>query len=215
MSCYIYPTSVYFGAFNVLEFLLDDSGSLVPPLERVPTTAVPKPSTREEIFACANTAKLLQELGDDVEVTEEDATRARRIFEEGREPNTYEKQLPGVMLHLEALLTQYDYSLLEDANTIRNYVTNKLIEETECPDPRVRLKAYELLGKITEVGLFTERVEASITVKPSTELEALIREKLQRLTGRVIEHEERQEVDDPALLRALEAAETVDAEDII
>jgi hypothetical protein len=158
---------------------------------------------------------LLKELGEEIEVTEEDSNRARQIFESGREPNKYEKSLPGVMLHLEALLTQYDYSLLEDATVIRNYVTNKLIEETTDADPRIRLKAYELLGKITEVGLFTERVEASVTVKPSTELEALIREKLARLTERVIEHEPIEEPEDPVLEQAMEAINYVSPDDIL
>jgi len=191
----------------VLEYLLTDDG-LVPPIQSVADTPTPKPSTREEIFAVANTAHLLDLLGAPTEVTEEDEAQAREIFESGRVPNTYERTLPGVMLKLESLLSAYDHELLADAKRIRNYVANKLVEETQDPDPRIRLKAYELLGKITEVGLFTERSEVQITHKPSEELESLLREKLSRLTPKIIEHE------DPAAEMALRAITHVRAADV-
>jgi hypothetical protein len=174
----------------MLEYLITDNG-LLPPVQ----TAVPygapahRPTTREEIFAVANTARLLQKLGDRIEVTEEDEMQARDLFANGREPNAYERQLPAVMLKLNALLDEYDYSLLEDAHRIRHYVANRLLEETEDPDPRIRLRAYEMLGKITEVGLFTERSEVTIHHKPTEELEAILRDKLERLMPKVIEHD--------------------------
>jgi hypothetical protein len=169
----------------MLEFLLSDDG-LVPPLQTVPNEKSPRLGTREEIFALANTAHMLDQLGADTTVSEDDEEKARDLFTSGRTPNTYEKQLPGVMLKLNALLTEYDYSLLDDARRIRNFVTNRLLEETENPDPKIRLRAYELLGKITEVGLFTERAELTIKHKPTEELESLLRDKLQKLMPRVI-----------------------------
>jgi hypothetical protein len=60
-------------------------------------------------------------------------------------------------------------------------VTNKLIQETENPDPRIRLRALELLGKITDVGLFTERSEVTVTHQTSDDLRAKLREKLLKL----------------------------------
>jgi hypothetical protein len=171
----------------MLEYLITEDG-LLPPVQ----TTVPfgvsgtKPTTREEIFAVANTAHLLRELGDDIEVTEEDKTQARGLFIDGREPNAYERQLPGVMIHLNTLLSEYDYSLLDEAHRIRHYVTNRLLEESENPDPKIRLRAYEMLGKITEVGLFTERSEVTIHHQPTESLEAMLREKLEKLMPRVI-----------------------------
>ena len=186
----------------ILDFLLasgesEDDIVLVPNLDRVPMEEQRPLNTREEIFAAANTAKLLQELGDEtITVEEEDEQRARDIFAEGREPNKYERTLPGVMLKLESLLSEYDHSLLEDANRIRVYVTNRLLEETNDDDAKVRLRAYELLGKITEVGLFTERSEITVTQRTTPELESLLREKLERLSGRTIEAERVDEVPD-------------------
>ena len=60
-------------------------------------------------------------------------------------------------------------------------VTNKLVEETENPDPRIRVKALELLGKMSDVGLFTERSEVTVTHQTSDELREKLKEKLLRL----------------------------------
>jgi hypothetical protein len=60
-------------------------------------------------------------------------------------------------------------------------VTNKLIDETENPDPRVRIRALELLGKISDVGLFAEKSEVTITHQSTDDLRARLREKLQKL----------------------------------
>jgi hypothetical protein len=188
----------------MLEYLLTEDG-LVPPVERVPDEGAQKPSVREEIFAVANTAHLLAQLGEDIEISPEDEAQAQDLFETGRVPNTYERTIPGVMLKLEALLTQYDYSLLEDAAKIRNFVTNKLIEETNDPDPRIRLKAYELLGKITEVGLFTERSEVLVTHRPSEDLEALLREKLARLAPKLVNPDP-----EPAVLELIDSVKPED-----
>ena len=202
----------------ILDYLIDESDpdapALVPNLDRVPFEEQKPLNTREEIFAIANTVKHLEELGEEVEITEEDEQRARQIFEEAREPNQYEKTLPGVILKLEALLDEYDYSLLEDANRIRTYVANKLIEETEDPDPKIRLKAYEMLGKITEVGLFTERQEITVTQRTTPELEALLREKLERLAGTKVVEGERLD-GDSVMEQAKDALEHVTADDLI
>lgn len=169
----------------MLEFLISDDG-LVPHLQTTPNEKQPRPGTREEIFAIANTAHLLDQLGEPTVISEDDEAKARDLFVNARTPNSYEKQLPGTMLKLHALLTEYDHSLLDDARRIRNYVTNRLMEETEDVDPKIRLRAYELLGKITEVGLFTERAELTIKHKPTAELEELLRSKLEKLMPRVI-----------------------------
>jgi hypothetical protein len=62
-------------------------------------------------------------------------------------------------------------------------VTNKLIEETENPDPRIRIRALELLGKITDVGLFSEKSEVTVTHQTSDDLKEKLREKLSRLVN--------------------------------
>lgn len=60
-------------------------------------------------------------------------------------------------------------------------VTNKLVQETENPDPRIRLRAMELLGKITDVGLFTDKSEVTVTHQTSEDLREQLKGKLRKL----------------------------------
>ena len=60
-------------------------------------------------------------------------------------------------------------------------VTNKLILETENPDAKIRIRALELLGKISDVGLFSEKSEVTITHQSTDDLKAKLRKKLEKL----------------------------------
>ena len=63
---------------------------------------------------------------------------------------------------------------------ITNYL-NKLVLETDNPDPRVRIRALELLGKISDVGLFAEKSEVTITHQSTDDLRDKLRSKLAKL----------------------------------
>jgi hypothetical protein len=78
-------------------------------------------------------------------------------------------------------------------------VTNKLIEETENPDPRVRIRALELLGKISDVGLFTEKTEVTITHRTTDELRESLRSKLAKLVNPADEAEDAIIIDDDVI----------------
>jgi hypothetical protein len=73
--------------------------------------------------------------------------------------------------------------VVKSATQVRHLVTNKLIEETENPDPRIRIRALELLGKVSDVGLFAEKSEVTITHQTSDDLKDKLREKLSRLVN--------------------------------
>jgi hypothetical protein len=64
---------------------------------------------------------------------------------------------------------------------IRHMVTNKLVLETDNPDARVRIRALELLGKISDVGLFAEKSEVTITHQSTNDLRDRLRSKLAKL----------------------------------
>jgi hypothetical protein len=64
---------------------------------------------------------------------------------------------------------------------IRLLVTNKLLLDSGNEDPRVRIRALELLGKITDVGLFTEKSEVTINHRSTQDLTTSLREKIRRL----------------------------------
>lgn len=124
--------------------------------------------------------KSLTEVTDDVPVSDEDITQARQLFTGSAKPTDVTLAAPGTVVHLKAILDQYDKVVVQSAAQIRIYVTNKLIEDSVNADPRVRLRCYELLGKISDVGLFTDKTEVTMRHRPTEELEHLLRERLMR-----------------------------------
>jgi hypothetical protein len=71
--------------------------------------------------------------------------------------------------------------LAVDVSDVRAALTNKLLELANCGDPRFELKALELLGKHSDIALFTERSEVTVNYKNSTDLESAIKERIRRL----------------------------------
>jgi hypothetical protein len=77
-------------------------------------------------------------------------------------------------MHLKALVSEYDYQVLESNIQARQYIVNRLLDISDPSGetkPMEQLKALELLGKVSEIGLFTERVEININTKSTAELE--------------------------------------------
>ena len=83
---------------------------------------------------------------------------------------------------LGSILSEYDKQVVEDSAQLRTYVTNKLVEVSDCGDVKHELRALELLGKISDVGLFVEKTE--INVNHTTDsLEHAIKDKIARIIG--------------------------------
>jgi hypothetical protein len=78
-------------------------------------------------------------------------------------------------------LKSYANQIATDVHEVRSAITAKLMEIANCGDPRYELKALELLGKHSDVGLFTERSEITVTHKNADTLEAAIKERIKRL----------------------------------
>lgn len=87
-------------------------------------------------------------------------------------------QTPAAVRHLTGMLTAYDWEFIHQAKEIRGYAVAKLLEECENPNSNIRLKALALLGKVTEVGLFTEKIEVKKTDLTEQEIDAKLKEKL-------------------------------------
>ena len=87
---------------------------------------------------------------------------------------------PAAVQHLVGMLTAYDWAFVEQAKELRGFAVAKILEEVDHPDAKIRLKALDMLGKVTEVALFTERVEVKKTEMSDVELEARIKEKLNK-----------------------------------
>jgi hypothetical protein len=143
-------------------------------------------TVREAVKTAATTAMVLNELGMGFDMTSEDEKAANKLFEELR-VGTKGKNLPAelntpeVAVRVGAMLMAYDHQVVADAVQLRNVITNKLILLADCGDTRYELKALELLGKIQDVGLFSEKSEVTIIHKSSEELEVAIRDKVRRL----------------------------------
>ena len=78
-------------------------------------------------------------------------------------------------------LRVYSARLAVEMNDVRAALTNKLMELANCGDPRFELKAIELLGKHSDIALFTERSEVTVSYKTSSDLEEAIKERVKRL----------------------------------
>ena len=151
----------------------------------------PNLDLRTRVEAASNTAAMLSEHGLEVEPTAEDNEIAAKLtLAYADDPEKTSKKVsakrasslpPAALMATHGILTQFGHSVVESATQVRHLVTNKLIEETENPDPRVRIRALELLGKISDVGLFTEKAEVTITHRTTDELRESLRAKLEKL----------------------------------
>ena len=106
-------------------------------------------------------------------------------------------RVPPAVKHLAGMLSQYDWAFVEQAKEIRGYVVAELLEMTKSPDPKVKLRALELTGKLTEVGSFTERIAVTKTDASSSELEDRIRKRLATLIPAPREVQDAKIVDAP------------------
>ena len=84
------------------------------------------------------------------------------------------RMTPAEIVLANDMLKKFSHRVVED-------VTNKLILESDNVDSRIRVRALELLGKIGDVGLFTEKTEVTVTHQSTDELREQLREKLSRM----------------------------------
>ena len=91
---------------------------------------------------------------------------------------------PIIAERVNSIITENRAKSSLDAMRIRQHVIDKLWQESQAPtnSAAVRVRALELLGKMTDVSLFTERVQTeTVTARDASEIEQAIREKLAKL----------------------------------
>jgi len=91
--------------------------------------------------------------------------------------------LPEEIKAAVGMVTAYQWKFVEQAEELRSMSVAKIVKETDHPDARIRLKALELLGKVTEVALFTDRISVKSEDVSDEELDARIKEKLGKYMG--------------------------------
>ena len=168
----------------------------------IPTANKPLPDDFEseepttfdgKIKVAAATAKVLLDAGAEVPVSTKEKEEAAELFKEFTNPEhsntanaktTKSLSVPATVQHLFMMLSDYDHQVVQEAVQLRRFVTNKLIEDAGLSDPRHRLKALELLGKISDVGLFSEKTEITVKHLSQEDLESEIKSKLYKILGK-------------------------------
>ena len=142
-----------------------------------------KPATfMDEVAITSMTAELLEQLGAPLEIDQENLEREKRLIKEAIEDKKASAlRTPIAATAARAFLQEYGRSLAADASQVRTAITNKLIEIANCGDTKYELKALELLGKHSDIGLFTERSEININYNSPEALESAIKERVKRL----------------------------------
>lgn len=141
----------------------------------------------EEIAVAGNTAELQESLGASLDITEGDVEREKELLRavaEAKKPTNLSKQTTAFAAA--AFLRAYGQQLAMDAAQARAAITNKLMEIANCGDPRYELKALELLGKHSDIGIFTERSELTINYKNPEDLERAIKERVKNLLNATV-----------------------------
>ena len=147
-----------------------------------------KPATfLEEMAVAGSTAELQMELGAELELDPIDAERQTRLIAEAiKNKKSSDLKTPTTAFAAAAFLRTYGQQLALDVASLRSAVTNKLMELANCGDPRYELKALELLGKHSDVGLFTERSVVTVNYKDPEDLEKAIKERVKRLLNATV-----------------------------
>lgn len=135
----------------------------------------------EEITVAANTAELLVEMGAPLELDEDTEEEAKRLVDAVKKRETKNLNQVSTAFGAAAFLREYGQQLALDVNQVRAALTFKLMEIANCGDTKFELKALELLGKHSDIGLFTSKSEITINYKDPTELENAIKERVKRL----------------------------------
>jgi hypothetical protein len=169
----------------MLEHLLDFEPDIVANSDA--GTAVSKHTPAQVIDAQVSTADFLAALGSpdtDTVVSALEQRTAREAFnavvtqDDAAHHKLAQIETPAAVRHLVGMLTAYDWEFVQQARELRGYTVAKLVEETQNPNANIRLKALGLLGKVTEVGLFTDKIEVKKTDLTEEEIDKKLKEKL-------------------------------------
>ena len=143
------------------------------------------------VGSAANTALFLAEHGLNIEPNKEDKDTAAALatayadnpdhVSKKATPKKIATLRPASLIMTDNILTEFGQSVVDNSTQIRHLVTNKLLLETENEDAKIRIRALELLGKVSDVGLFAEKSEVTITHQSSDDLRAKLRGKLEKL----------------------------------
>ena len=142
-----------------------------------------QPKTHADSVAVAvNTADLIEQLGGSLDYDDKSLDQAKKLItgtDKAATPKTV--SIASEAKAASVLIKRFDFQAFSDQLQARNFITNKLIALADSGDPKIELKALELLGKHSDIGLFTERSEITIHHTTSASLENSIKDRIKRL----------------------------------
>jgi hypothetical protein len=161
--------------------------------DNTPFTELNTTTPAQTLNAQHKTSKWLESFQDDDEATLTEAQEEKTVDAFNalttRDPRAKERllqlDLPEEIKAAVGMVTAYQWKFVEQAENLRSMAVSKIVKEIEHPDARIRLKALEMLGKVTEVALFTDRIAVKSEEVTDEELDARIKEKLGRYMGAV------------------------------
>jgi hypothetical protein len=151
----------------------------------IPTEALPTLSPKEEIEMRARTVKLISDLtGRPIEPSEEHREEAHRLMEHvvaNKTPPDLVDYSNETLAYLGGMVSMYSGMVVRDLADLKLFVVNKLLQETEHPDGKIRMQALKAIGEIDGVDAFKRRTEITHKTQSLEEVETELLDTLTKL----------------------------------
>ena len=145
---------------------------------------------RERAQLLFNTVEFLEANGLDttnLQPTEADRKVVRSVFSDNPTADPKDIKTAPRALMLKALLDEYDFDVVRNAQQLRSYIKLKLLELSASNQEKTQLKALDMLGKLSDVGAFVERIEVNVTHRSTEDLENELAKKLSAYMSDIID----------------------------
>jgi hypothetical protein len=151
----------------------------------IPIEALPNLSPREEIEMRARTVKLISDLtGRPIEPTEENREQAHHLMEQivaNKTPPDLVNYPNETLAYLGGMVSVYSGMVVRDLADLKLFVVNKLLQESEHPDGKIRMQALKAIGEIDGVDAFKRRTEVTHKAQSLEEVESELLDTLTKL----------------------------------
>jgi hypothetical protein len=89
---------------------------------------------------------------------------------------------PRIVQHFSSMLHAYNWKFEEQAAQIRAFLVATLLQDAHSPKDTTRLKAIQMLGQVSEIGLFSTKIKLEKPDEPKEgDVDERIREKLKAM----------------------------------
>ena len=171
---------------------------------------------RERAQFLFNTVEFLEANGLDtsnIQVSGEDQKVVRSVFSDNPTANPKDIKTATRALMLKALLDEYDFEVVRNAQQLRSYIKLKLLELSASNQEKTQLKALDMLGKMSDVGAFVERIEINVTHRSTEELENELARKLSSYMSDILDVESKNITDKYDPLPKAPSVEVIDLDE--